>query len=257
MRGLGRVADDEDDGVPAGDREDVLGFVVLDQPDQLLQLLDVETGVALLLGQLLVLARHRLGHHRRHSGSIDLPSVRWSTGGVHAGQGAQVVAGMSVNAGHSVHGAPDTGRTRRPPRPPLHRRAERRVLGASRRLGVARGGPGPARPAHGSGVIRSFAPTLDPERSVTRDRLLYARDPSGSGPSPRHRAPRPDRRCWRRIRSPVPATSSSVSSRGTTPTCSASSTSSWTTPRDPRVDGHLPGDVDRLPDAALVTAAAG
>ena len=51
VRGLGGVADHEDDGVPAGHREDVLLLVVLDQPDELLQLVDVEPGVALLLGQ--------------------------------------------------------------------------------------------------------------------------------------------------------------------------------------------------------------
>ena len=40
VRGLGRVADDEDDRVPAGDREDVLVLVVLDQADELLELVE-------------------------------------------------------------------------------------------------------------------------------------------------------------------------------------------------------------------------
>ena len=44
LRGLGRVADDQDDGVPAGHRERVAGFVVLDQPDQLPELVEVEGG---------------------------------------------------------------------------------------------------------------------------------------------------------------------------------------------------------------------
>ena len=51
VRGLAGVADDEDDGVPAGDRERVLALVVLDEADQLLELLDVEVGLALLRGQ--------------------------------------------------------------------------------------------------------------------------------------------------------------------------------------------------------------
>ena len=49
MRGLGRVADDEDDGVPAGDGERVLALVVLDEADELGELLGGESG--LLLGR--------------------------------------------------------------------------------------------------------------------------------------------------------------------------------------------------------------
>ena len=51
VRGLGGVADDPDDGVPAGDRERVGGGVVLDQPDQLLQLVEAEVGQPLLVGE--------------------------------------------------------------------------------------------------------------------------------------------------------------------------------------------------------------
>ena len=51
VRGLAGVADDEDDRVPAGDRERVLALVVLDEADELLELLDVEVGLALLRGQ--------------------------------------------------------------------------------------------------------------------------------------------------------------------------------------------------------------
>ena len=46
VRGLGGVADDEDHGVPAGHRERVGGRVVLDQPDELLELLGRELGGA-------------------------------------------------------------------------------------------------------------------------------------------------------------------------------------------------------------------
>jgi hypothetical protein len=49
VRGLGRVADDEDDGVPAGDGERVLALVVLDEADELGELLGGESG--LLLGR--------------------------------------------------------------------------------------------------------------------------------------------------------------------------------------------------------------
>ena len=51
VRGLGGVADHEDDGVPAGHRERVGGGVVLDQADQLGQLLGRELGGALGVGQ--------------------------------------------------------------------------------------------------------------------------------------------------------------------------------------------------------------
>ena len=51
VRGLGRVAHDEDDGVPPGDGEQVLALVVLDEADELLELLQVEVGLALLGGE--------------------------------------------------------------------------------------------------------------------------------------------------------------------------------------------------------------
>ena len=51
VRGLGGVADDEHDRVPAGHREDVGLLVVLHQPDQLLQLLQRQVGLQLVLGQ--------------------------------------------------------------------------------------------------------------------------------------------------------------------------------------------------------------
>ena len=51
VRGLGRVAHDEDDGVPAGDREDVAVLVVLDEADQLPQLLEGEVGLELVGGE--------------------------------------------------------------------------------------------------------------------------------------------------------------------------------------------------------------
>ena len=57
MRGLRRIADDEDDRVPAGDGEGVLALVVLDEPDEQLELLEVEAGVELLVGQVDVLGR--------------------------------------------------------------------------------------------------------------------------------------------------------------------------------------------------------
>ena len=51
VRGLGRVADHEDDRVPAGDREDVAVLVVLHQPDELLELLEGEVGLELVVGE--------------------------------------------------------------------------------------------------------------------------------------------------------------------------------------------------------------
>src|SRR5665647_1109256 len=47
VRGLRRVADHEHQGIPAGYREPVLGLVVLHQPNELLELLEVEVGVTL------------------------------------------------------------------------------------------------------------------------------------------------------------------------------------------------------------------
>ena len=72
VRGLRGVADDEDDGIPAGHREDVLRLVVLDQSDELLQLVDVEPGVAFQRGQIVVPVTDR-GHRRRHAGRIRRP----------------------------------------------------------------------------------------------------------------------------------------------------------------------------------------
>ena len=40
--GLGGVADDEADGVPAGDGERVAALVVVDEPDELLELVELE-----------------------------------------------------------------------------------------------------------------------------------------------------------------------------------------------------------------------
>jgi hypothetical protein len=50
LRGLGGVADRPHDGVPAGDRERVLRGVVLDEPDELPELVEVELGHAFLAG---------------------------------------------------------------------------------------------------------------------------------------------------------------------------------------------------------------
>ena len=51
VRGLGGVADHEDDRVPAGHREDVVVRVVVDQPDQLVQLLEGQVGLHFVNGQ--------------------------------------------------------------------------------------------------------------------------------------------------------------------------------------------------------------
>ena len=59
VRGLGGVADDEDEGVPAGDGERVLLLVVLDEADELLELLEVQARLALLLGEVEVAGRRR------------------------------------------------------------------------------------------------------------------------------------------------------------------------------------------------------
>jgi hypothetical protein len=48
VRGLGGVADDEDERVPPGHREGVLLLVVVDEADELLELLQVQAGLALL-----------------------------------------------------------------------------------------------------------------------------------------------------------------------------------------------------------------
>jgi hypothetical protein len=49
VRGLGGVADDPHERVPAGDRERVAGGVVLDEPDQLPELVEVELREALVV----------------------------------------------------------------------------------------------------------------------------------------------------------------------------------------------------------------
>ena len=69
VRGLGGVADHEDDRVPAGHREHVLVLVVLDQPDQLLELLEGEVGLELVLGEGV---GHRVGHARSMAGPVGL-----------------------------------------------------------------------------------------------------------------------------------------------------------------------------------------
>ena len=51
VRGLGGVADHEDDRVPAGHREDVALGVVLHQADERLELLEAEVGAELVLGE--------------------------------------------------------------------------------------------------------------------------------------------------------------------------------------------------------------
>ena len=57
VRGLGGVADDEHQRVPPGHREGVLALVVRHQADELLELVEVEVGVALFGGQ-----GDRVGH---------------------------------------------------------------------------------------------------------------------------------------------------------------------------------------------------
>ena len=76
MRGLGRVADDPDERVPAGDRERVLGCVVLDQPDEFLELVEAQVGESFLLGEGLL-----EGHTRHHTRS----GLTWQS--VHCGLG--------------------------------------------------------------------------------------------------------------------------------------------------------------------------
>ena len=51
VRRLRRIADDEDDRVPARHGEGVALLVVLDEPDELLELVEVELGLALLPGE--------------------------------------------------------------------------------------------------------------------------------------------------------------------------------------------------------------
>ena len=48
VRRLSGVADDEDECVPAGHREPVLALVVLHQPDQRFELVEIEVGPALI-----------------------------------------------------------------------------------------------------------------------------------------------------------------------------------------------------------------
>ena len=48
VRRLGGVADHEHHRIHAGHRERIMALVVLDQPDELLELLEVEIGLALL-----------------------------------------------------------------------------------------------------------------------------------------------------------------------------------------------------------------
>ena len=57
-RRLGGIADHENDGIPTSYREWVVARVILHQADQLLELVDVEPGLLLLVGQG-ALVRHR------------------------------------------------------------------------------------------------------------------------------------------------------------------------------------------------------
>ena len=64
VRCLGGIADDEDERVPPGHREGVLLLVVVDEADELLELLQVQAGLALLLGEVDVAGRRhgRVSH---------------------------------------------------------------------------------------------------------------------------------------------------------------------------------------------------
>ena len=61
LRRLRGVAHHPDDGVPAGHRERVGGLVVFDESDQLMQLVEVEAGEELVVGQ------HGRGQHIGHA----------------------------------------------------------------------------------------------------------------------------------------------------------------------------------------------
>ena len=64
VRGLRGVAHDPDQGVPAGHREGVGGRVVLDQPDQLLELVQVQSGQPFVVVQRLLEAHLLFGPYR-------------------------------------------------------------------------------------------------------------------------------------------------------------------------------------------------
>ena len=210
VRGLGGVADHEADRVHRGDRERVAAGVVLDQPDQLLQLLEGEAGLLLLVGE--------DGERRVHGGVGHAPPCR----------DLATCATVRRNTGHIAQ-------RRWPTMDDLDGRLialfahEPRigVLEASRRLDVARGTV-QARldKLTAAGVITGWGPELSAEAlgyPVTAFLTLEIRQ--GAGPRHRRRATwRPSPRCSRRSRSPAPATCGRGWSRAPTPTCSGSST---------------------------------
>src|SRR5699024_9362207 len=77
LRRLGRIARDEDDRVPPGDREGIGLGVVVDQADQLAQLVHVEVGLALDVGELLRCCPRHGRTVARGTGSSNCPRTRW------------------------------------------------------------------------------------------------------------------------------------------------------------------------------------
>ena len=222
VRGLGGVADDEDDRVPPGDREDVLLLVVLDEADELLELLEGQVGLELLsVGQV----RRRHGRQSWRAAWLGRARVCNSTPRWHAAHSACPVgkADMCPCRTPSTPGSIDLFA------------AEPRigVLEASRAARASPGAPcrrgstsSAARGDHGRG-----RPELDPAAlgyPVTAFCTLEIRQ--GRGPRPRRRAPGGDPRGARgahdhRRR----ATCAPGSSPAPTPTSSGSSTGSSTT----------------------------
>ena len=195
VRGLGGVADHEDDRVPPGDGEDVLRLVIGDQPDELLQLVHVEACVAFLLGEV-VGDRRRLGTPSssscpEHAGTRDggqpvadtvvtvrtlLPVCRFPLDTVSMPTAGPGRARRRASCASTPH-EPNVG-----------------VLGASRRLGVARGTV-QARLDRLTerGVIRVVRPDHRPGRPrLPGDRVLHAGDPAGAGTRSGRRAPGAD-----------------------------------------------------------------
>ena len=133
--------------------------------------------------------------------------------------------------------------------------ADRRARGVAPARRRPRHRAGPARQARRRrGVITRLGPGLSPRGArLPGDRVPHPGDPAGSGLRRHDAVGRPcrgSRRCWRRTRSPAPATCGAASSPGPTPTSSGSSTRCSPPRHRPLLDGDRPGHPGPLPRPA-------
>ena len=212
VRGLGGVADDEHQGVPPGHREGVLALVVRHQADELLELVEVEVGVALcravraIVSVMACAVDHPRSLGNRHRSAL-VRRLRNT-----AGQTRSRLDTLPMRS------TPSTRRliTCSPSEPQIG------VLRRSRRLGVARGTV-QARLDRlvERGVVTHVAPHVDPAAlgfPVTAFVTLEIRQGRGTTRWSTHLRGSP--RCSRCTPSPARATCDPGRGPATTPTCS-------------------------------------